>query len=298
MGGMKHPGSLFEGSLPAGYWERVASLAVSLGCRCIEPHRSRFSRRDFTRRQLLAILVLRALRNETYRGVCDFLHAAPGVREALGLESVPNFSTLQKFAQREQLTEIVDAMLSELIARLPLPEDGPREVAADSTGFAATCASRHYASKRSGRESRYIKASVAVVCGAMIPCAAVITWGPTPDLAEGYALAERAARVARPARLYADRGYDSERLHVLLREGYGVESVIPPVGRGKNNTIRTRYRSRLAREGLPGRYGRRWEVESFFSGCKRVTGQAVRARGPVRPLAEVAVKILAYAIHR
>lgn len=298
MGVMEPNATLFEGSSPGGYWERIAVLAISIGCRTIEPYRSRFSRRDFTRRQLLAVLVLKALHDTTYRGVCDFLHAAPGVREALGIKNVPHFTTLQKFAEREQISEIVQAMMAEMIAHLPRDEAAGVEVAMDSTGFASTCASRHYASKRHKKESRYVKASLAVVCGVILPCALIVDWGPTPDIKQGYELAETAARVAKPQRLYADGGYDSERLHVILRESHGVESVIPPVGRGLHGRVLTPYRSKLAREGLPGRYGRRWDVEAFFSGCKRITGQAVRARGTTRPLAEVAIKILAYAIHR
>lgn len=298
MGRMEQCSSLFEGPFPTGYWERVAALAISIGCRTIEPYRTRFSRRDFSRRQLLAILVLKALQGTTYRGICDFLQSAPGVRGALGIESVPHFTTLQKFAEREQICEIVQAMIADLIGRTPRDEVRGVEVAIDSTGFASTCASRHYASKRYKKESRYIKVSLAVVCGVILPCALIVDWGPTPDIKQGYQLADMAARVANPRRLYADRGYDSERLHTLLREIHGVESVIPPVGRGLHGRVLTPYRSKLAREGLPGHYGRRWEVESFFSGCKRITGQAVRARGPVRPLAEVALKILAYALHR
>ncbi len=298
MGVMEQSPSLFEGSFPVGYWERVATLAISIGCRTIEPYRTRFSRQDFTRRQLLAILVLRALQDTTYRGVCDFLHAAPGVREALGIKSVPHFTTLQKFAEREQIGEIVQAMIADLIARTPRDEVRGVEVAIDSTGFASTCASRHYASKRFKKESKYVKASVAVVCGVILPCALIVDWGPTLDITQGYELADMAAKVAKPQRLYADKGYDSEALHVLLRDTHGVESVIPPFPRGSNGRILTPYRSKLDKEGLTGHYGRRWEVESFFSGCKRITGQSVRARGTVRPLAEVAIKILAYALHR
>ena len=292
---MGHQSKLFEASGEDGYWERVATLTLALACERMGAHRSKFSRRDFTRRQQLVVLVIRALQDATYRGVCDFLHAAPGVREAIGLARVPHFSTLQRFADREDIATIVDELLAALLVRLPA--DAAREVAIDSTGLSPTCASRHYASKRSGRESRYVKVSAGIVCGVMLPCALIVSWGPGPDLTEGYELAERAAVAARPARLYADRGYDSERLHEILRDTHGVESVIPPVPRGPGAVVRTRYRAML-HHALPEGYGRRWHVESFFSGMKRITGQHVRARGQTRPLAEAALKVLAYAVHR
>ena len=293
---MTRQGELFSSACEDGYYERVTAIALSLACRRLSAHRSRFSRRDFTRRQQLAILVLRALRDETYRGICEFLRSAPGVRDTLGLRSVPHFTTLQKFADREDIVTLVDELIAEIVERLP-PGEGC-EVAIDSTGLSPTCASRHDVSKRSGRESRYVKVSVAVTLGAVVlPCAAVLSWGPGPDLKEGYELAERAALAVSPSRLYADRGYDSERLHELLREGYGVESVIPPVPRGPDRVVRTKHRSRL-HGSIPKSYGRRWHVEGFFSGMKRVTGESVRARGEHRPLKEASLKVLAYAVHR
>lgn len=285
---------LFDQTDQDGYWVRVATTALESAQICMAAYGSRFSRHDFTQRQHLVILILKTLQKETYRGICDFLHAAPGVREAIGLKKVPHFTTIQKFSDRAEIMPVVDAMLVDLSRRMN--EETP-EMAIDSTGIESSCASRYYVSKRSDRESRYIKVSVAVLCGLCVPCAVVVDWGPGSDITQAPELIDKAMAVMKPSRVYMDRGYDCERLHEQLRDVYGVESVIPPVGRGPNNVVKTKYRA-LMRKGLPGQYGRRWHSETVMSSLKRMTGPSTSSRGTRRPLIEAALKVLAYTVHR
>ena len=79
----------------------------------------------------------------------------------------------------------------------------------------------------------------------------------------------------------------------MCRESWGAESYIPAVIRTADGSIKTRYRSEM-RE-LPAKFGRRWHVESFFSGLKRTT---LSSRTPRTLLAEASMKILAYTIRR
>jgi hypothetical protein len=45
-------------------------------------------------------------------------------------------------------------------------------------------------------------------------------------------------------------------------------------------------------------YGRRWHIESFFSGLKRVTGSALGSRLEGNLFKEAAFRLLAYTLHR
>ena len=74
---------------------------VALGSQTLEVAREAlpaysgpFSRRDFTQHQLFAILVLRQFFKADYRGVCRLLEDLSDLREVLGLEKVPHYSTL------------------------------------------------------------------------------------------------------------------------------------------------------------------------------------------------------------
>src|ERR1700729_792321 len=95
--------------------ERVADLAMQLGSRHLADYGATTSRHDFTQRQLMACLILRAYLKTTYRGVLELLAASAGVRHELGLqEKLPHYSTLAKFSARSQVLEIAQKMVEEI----------------------------------------------------------------------------------------------------------------------------------------------------------------------------------------
>lgn len=287
-------GGLFEVSSAHGYWERVARAALVAACRTIEQHRTRFSRKDFSQRQLVAILVLMKLNKTTYRGVVDLLDSMAGVRDVLQLSRVPHWSTLHKFATRRCTIEMVNDILARLARDLvELDGGGQREQVLDSTGIDSSCASRYYRGRTGQLEARYVKVSLAVVCGLFVPTTVLIDWGPTRDTKQAVQLAEQAVAAVPTRRVLADRGYDLERMHTLLRETHGVETAVPAVPR--RGVVKSKHRSTLT--GPIEGYGRRWHVETFMSMLKRLTGPATTARGTTRPLIDTALKVLAVAIH-
>ncbi|MBX9736496.1 MAG: transposase [Phycisphaerales bacterium] len=287
-------GNLFERTSADGYWERVARAAVVASCRAVEQHRTRFSRKDFSQPQLLAILVLMKLNKATYRGIVALLEAMPGVRDMLGISRVPHWSTLHKFATRRCTIQMVNDILACLARDLVEANGGGhREQAMDSTGIDSSCASRDYRGRTGILGARYFKASVAVICGMFLPTTVIADWGPTLDKEQAVQLGEQAVLAVPTSRVLADRGYDLEELHAVLREKHGVDTAVPPVPRW--GQVKSKYRSTLQGT-IPG-YGRRWHVETFMSTLKRRTGPATNARGATRPLIDTAVKVLATAIH-
>ena len=79
---------------------RVARDALVVGEVSLAPYGSRFSRRDYTQPQLFALLVLRQFLRTDYRGVVALASEWRELREALGLSSVPHYSTLAHAAPR------------------------------------------------------------------------------------------------------------------------------------------------------------------------------------------------------
>jgi hypothetical protein len=65
--------------------EKVAALAMELGSRHLADYGATRSRHDFTQRQLMACLILRAYTKTTYRGLIEFLGVSPSVRQELGI---------------------------------------------------------------------------------------------------------------------------------------------------------------------------------------------------------------------
>jgi hypothetical protein len=78
----------------------VARDALTTGEAALAPYASRYSRRDYTRPQLFALLVVRQLLKVDYRGVVALAAEWRELREALGLGRVPHYSTLARAAPR------------------------------------------------------------------------------------------------------------------------------------------------------------------------------------------------------
>ena len=68
---------------------------MKLGARHLADYGATTSRHDFTQRQHMACLVLRAYTKTTYRGIMELLAVSPNLRQVLGLsEKLPHYTTL------------------------------------------------------------------------------------------------------------------------------------------------------------------------------------------------------------
>lgn len=87
--------------------EKVAHLAMRLSRPHLADYGATTSRHDFTQRQLMSCLILRAYLKTTYRGLLEILAGNGPLRECLGMqEKLPHFTTLQKFSARSQVMAI------------------------------------------------------------------------------------------------------------------------------------------------------------------------------------------------
>lgn len=274
----------------------VTKLSMSLGRKYMAPYSHQQAPKKFTQAQLFTCLILRMYLKTTYRGVVEYLEVAGELRKTMGLSQLPHYSTLKRFADRSHVSELVDALLAEVIAQFA-PEE--TEVAIDSTGLETTSASAHYKTRSGRKRKKYVKVSVSVTCESMLPIGVVIDWGPCNDKAEAHSLLQKTASAITPKHLFADAGYDAEWVHSFCRDDWGVHSWIPPAVHRQDGKIGGHHRSKMTQEALQdNNYGRRWIVESFMSGLKRTTGQALNARLERSLFDEAALRVLAYAIRR
>ena len=275
---------------------RFARLALVIGQDTMPAYSHVKSPRRFTQPQLLACLLLRARLKLTYRATSDLLAASDGLRQAIGLARVPDHSTLQKFAERAVTGNAVDDALGALLRRVG---PGPDAVAIDSTGLETGSASAHYLTRSGRRRRHYVKLTVAVTCGGLLPLGVAVGRGPSNDAPQAWPVLAAARRKGlRPARVLADRGYDAEWIHRLCRRGWKVPSLIPVIHRRGSPVVRGRYRSRSRSAHRHLEYGRRWKVETYMSGLKRTTGSSLTARTDATLDGEALVRVLAYAVRR
>jgi hypothetical protein len=81
----------------------LARKALQVASNAIPAYSSKFSKRDFTQHQLLAILVLEQFFKTDDRGIIALLADFSDLREALGLRKVPHPTTL--FQARKRLAK-------------------------------------------------------------------------------------------------------------------------------------------------------------------------------------------------
>lgn len=110
--------------------EQVAELAMRLSRPHLADYGATTSRHDFTQRQLLSCLVLRAYLKATYRGVLEVLALSPALRDCLGLsDKLPHYTTLQKFSGRSQVVAIVQALIGRIGRAAAAQEPAPATTA-------------------------------------------------------------------------------------------------------------------------------------------------------------------------
>lgn len=279
--------------------EAVARLAMRVSQSHLADYGATTSRHDFTQRQLLSCLIVRAYLKTTYRGLLEFLKISPSLRRELGLEDkLPHYTTLQKFSTRSQVLEIVQILIAR-VGTAAIEQSAHPVAAMDSTGLATTTASAYFQSRQGKKRRGWAKVSVIVLCGSLLPLALVVDRGPSNDRVQVPELLRQGQAVGPIETLYADAGYDAEWIHAQCREEWGVESLIKPNGQRADGRRNGRWRAQMSPEHLKERqFGRRWGVETFFSGLKRMMGAALNARTHAQQLAEAAIKVLAYALHR
>ena len=82
---------------------QVAREALRAGRRALPPYASRYSKHTYTQPQLFALLILKQFLKTDYRGLVPLLAERGELRRAVGLTTVPHYSTLC-YAERRLLT--------------------------------------------------------------------------------------------------------------------------------------------------------------------------------------------------
>jgi len=118
--------------------KRVFQAAHAIGQRRLPAYSHRFSPKKFTLPQLFACLVLKEFLRLDYRKLSAVLEDAPSFAAAIGLKSVPHFSTFQKAADRLLLAQHARRLLDETVEvaqRVGVLKKKVALAALDGTGF-------------------------------------------------------------------------------------------------------------------------------------------------------------------
>ncbi len=268
----------------------IATVAYAVAQKTLKKYSNKFSRHTFILPQLMACLVLKEFFSKDYRGITAIIADSNDIQKALELKTTPHFTTLQKAEARvfshKQFVKLMKTILK-LAEHLKIQPAITKLAAIDSTGFETRHISkyfvtrRHYALKNTQKTqySRYPKADILCNTANHLILAGKAEWGPNFDAQHLPFLVGEATHVFQIRTLVADRGYDGETSHVLLREHYGIESIIRPWRwKASEKLPATKYRRLMVTNFNKKKYGQRWQVETVHSMIKRLQASFLRAR--------------------
>src|SRR2546421_10237359 len=113
----------------------VARRALYTAQTTLRPYAHKFSPKVYTQPQLFACLALKVFFKTDYRGLTQLLHDLADLRDVLGLEHVPHYTTLQKASHRLLTLPRARRLLTATIRRLLGRRRRVRRAAFDSTGM-------------------------------------------------------------------------------------------------------------------------------------------------------------------
>ncbi len=262
-------------------------VALAVATEALPAYAHRFSPRLYTQPQLFVCIVLKSFFKTDYRGIAAMLEDLSDLRNAIGLQRVPHFTTLQKAARRLLISTPAKRLLDATI-RIAMKGSSRVDLAAvDSSGLESHHISRYFVRRRSREPglwqtmtyTRFPKLAVVCDCDRHLILSTLMTRGPTPDVNQLRRTLIPALSRVQITTLTADAGYDSEANHVFVREQCGIETIIPAKhGRPTNRLPSGYYRRIMACSFDKNRYGQRWQVETVFSMIKRNLGSALHGR--------------------
>lgn len=229
----------------------------------------------------------------------EWLVEAHYLRTFLKISRIPHFTTLQKFTDRIAGT-VLQRMITSFIA---LPQVNVNHIffGIDSSGFKSTHSSQYYTERaRLRKKKKWIKLSVGADVLKQIICTIKIRRAPTRhDNVDFKSIITRTSEIKPLSIAVADKGYDSEENHVLVREGLQAYSIIPP--RNMHVPIwRTHgtYRKQMKRGYIKLLYNQRNKDETIMSVIKRLFGEYVTSRLVKTQNRELSFRCIAYNMHR
>lgn len=130
---------------------KVLKLAYRLAQQVLPSYGSRFSRKDFTRPQLFACLVLREHQKKSFRGVEALLIDSPTWLTEIDLQKAPDHNTLSRAFNHladASLTASMLDLMAQLDQKRTRPKGKDKPLAIDSSMYESHHVSRHFERRR------------------------------------------------------------------------------------------------------------------------------------------------------
>src|SRR4030095_2431683 len=207
---------------------QLARTALKVAIVVLPARRSRFSKRKFSQPQLLALLCVMRFEDWTYREAEVRLGEHQELRQALGLDSVPDHTTICRFLRRLNEADLAKA-LAEVVKRFPRHKSRRSIVAIDATGLAPGAIStffvhrHHHHNKKPMVWHYWLKWLVVVDVKRHLLLSQAAHAGPVNDCARLPEMIDQAHQTVPITLVLADAEFDSERNHRYVRQDLGAQ---------------------------------------------------------------------------
>ena len=231
----------------------------------------------------------------TYRKIEEYLKLHEDLRKFLGLKNWPDFTTLQKFARRQNIQDLEKTLLQ----MFELNKKKCKNVGVDATGFSLRNASKHY-EKRLGeliRKKDFLKSNIFFDLDSLMILSVKIRKKTRHDLMDIPAMWNKIKHL-NFKNVFADKAYDADWFHEMIFES-GKNSVIHikqeaiPIHRTKGV-----YRKKVKRLTRNSEKGKRSLTETGNSILKRVFGSVIHAKSTTMQKIELLFRMIVYNLER
>ncbi|MBU1644297.1 MAG: IS5 family transposase [Nanoarchaeota archaeon] len=260
-------------------------------------HFSKYSNKLYSVYQKLFLLVYKQFRKLTYEELLTDLADNISLRSYLGLNKLPNYTTLIKFAKN-----LPTAVLGKLVLAFKELIPKPKRVAIDATGITLDNASQHYC-KRIGLKSKkrpFMKTTFIVDIESYIILLCKMRKKARHDVIDAEPMMKWLAKnYSDLYAFYADRGYDKEEIFRIcfeLLKAYPFilqKNALLPKHKKKG-----RYRKETCDVFDYGEYLQRNKIETLNSMFKKRFGSNVKSRVDKLQKVEIITRVIAYNIDR
>ncbi len=259
-------------------------------------HFSKFSNKLYSNFQKLFLLVYKQYRKFTHEELLTDIADNQSLRAYLGLNKLPHYTTLIKFAQKLP-AKILDKLVLAFKKLIPKP----KKVAIDATGISLDNASPHYC-KRAGipfRKRPFMKTTFIVDIETFIILLCKMRKGHRHDTKDAKPLIKKLAKHQQPEQFYADRGYDDNNIFKLVFEKLGAYPFILQKRLDVPKRRRTGTYRKLTYDSFDyGEYLQRNRIETCNSMYKRRFTSNVKSKVDKIQKLDIVLRVVAYNIDR
>ena len=259
-------------------------------------HFSKFSNKIYSVYNKLFLLVYKQFRKFTYEELLTDLSDNITLRAYLGLNKLPDYTTLIKFAKNLP-TEVLNKLVLAFKNLIPKP----KKVAIDATGMTLDNASQHYC-ERVGLKSKkrpFMKTTFIVDIERYLILLCRLRKKARHDTIDAKPMLKKLAKHYSPEILYADRGYDD---NTIFKISFEILEAYPLIL--QKNIFTPKHRKTGAYRKLTcdmfdyGEYLQRNKIETLNSMFKKRFGSNVKSRVDKIQKVEILTRVIAYNIDR